>query len=191
MPFSPNDTQDFKFQNTFAPFAQGDGLPLGELLNPQDVEAVFAEKQVAFGGTSRALWTPALTLWAFLRQVLSSDRSCRQAVAHVVLAFSLCRQPQELDTAAYCRARAKLPAEVLEHLTLQVGRELEAVALPSWLWHGRSVSLVDGSTSQLADTAENQKAFPQAKTQKPGLGFPIIRWVVLMSLATAAVQGFA
>ena len=191
MPFSPKAAQDFKVPNTFAPFAQGDGLPLGDLLNARDVEALFAQEQIAFGGTAGSFWTPALTLWAFLRQVLTADGSCRQAVAHVVLAFSLSRQPQELDTGAYCRARAKLSAELLEHLTLQVGRELEAAALPWWLWHGRSVFLVDGSSSQLPDTAPNQKAFPQAKTQKPGVGFPLIRWVVLMSLATAAVQGFA
>ena len=49
----------------------------------------------------------------------------------------------------------------------------------------------DGSTSTLPDTPENQKAFPQQATQKRGLGFPIIRWVVLVGLATAAVQGLA
>ena len=53
------------------------------------------------------------------------------------------------------------------------------------------IKLVDGSSSRLPDTEENQKAFPQPKTQKPGLGFPLIRWVALISLATAAVEGFA
>jgi putative transposase len=34
---------------------------------------------------------------------------------------------------------------------------------------------------------ENQKAFPQLSTQEPGLGFPILRMVVLLSLATAGL----
>jgi hypothetical protein len=51
--------------------------------------------------------------------------------------------------------------------------------------------LVDGSTSTLPDTPENQAAFPQPATQKRGLGFPVIRWVVLLGLATAALQGLA
>src|SRR5262249_35885244 len=58
-------------------------------------------------------------------------------------------------------------------------------------WHGRDVRLVDGSTSRLPDTPENQHAYPQPKTQQPGLGLPMLRWVVLVSLATAGVLGFA
>ena len=54
---------------------------------------------------------------------------------------------------------------------------------------GRHVSLVDGFTASMPDTEENQKAYPQPQTQKPGLGFPLIRLVVLLSLATAACHG--
>src|SRR5262249_44328672 len=131
------------------------------------------------------------TLWAFLRQILSADRSCRQAVCHVVLTFALTRPPDTFDTAAYCRARAKLPTVLLRDLALGVGGQLEEHAPATWLWHGRHAYLVDGSTSRLPDTPENQQAFPQAKTQQPGLGLPILRWVALLSLATAGVQGFA
>lgn len=191
MPFSQTDAHSFQFNHTFAPFAQGDGLPLASLLPAQVAQDLCAEHKVAFGDSPRAFWTPALTLWAFVWQVLSADGSCRQAVAQVVLAFSLTRQPEELDTGSYCRARAKLPAAFLRQLTVQIGSEVEAAAVPAWRWCGRKVSLLDGSTSRLPDTPENQKAFPQPNSQKPGLGFPIIRWVVLVGLATAALQGFA
>ena len=60
-----------------------------------------------------------------------------------------------------------------------------------WLWHGRHVFLVDGATVTLPDTEDNQQAYPQPPSQKPGLGFPIIRMVMLLSLATAALQGLA
>jgi len=191
MPLCPTNVQDFQFSHTFAPFAQGDSLPLPDVLTAEHVEQIVAEEQAAFGTSAKAFWTPALTLWAFLRQVLSADKSCRQAVAQVVMALALTREPADLDTAGYCRARAKLPVQLLQRLTLQVAGGLEAAAPESWLWKGRRVRLVDGSSSRLPDTPDNQQAFPQPKTQKAGLGFPLIRWVVLLSLATAALHGLA
>ena len=37
----------------------------------------------------------------------------------------------------------------------------------------------------MPDTPANQKEYPQLKTQKPGLGFPRLRLVVLLAFATA------
>jgi len=53
------------------------------------------------------------------------------------------------------------------------------------------VRLVDGATMTLADTEENQAAYPQPKSQKTGLGFPICRMVVLLCLATGALLNAA
>jgi hypothetical protein len=39
----------------------------------------------------------------------------------------------------------------------------------------------------MADTPENQKLFPQSERQTPGRGFPILRFVVIFSLATGAI----
>ena len=183
--------QNFNFRNALAPFAQDQDLPLAEVLSEGDVTRIFAEEKVSFGKLAHSFWTPAMTLWAFLWQVLSPDKSCRQVVANVLLSFALSNEPEDIDTGLYCRARAKLPAAVLRRLALHVGHGLERVAPKDWLWKGKHVQLVDGSTSRLPDTEENQKAFPQPKTQKKGLGTPLIRWVILIGLATAAVQGFA
>jgi putative transposase len=181
----------FNYENTFAPFAQGEGLPFPEVLTKEDVARITAEEKVSFGKLRRTTWTPAITMWGFIWQVLGTDKSCRQTVANVMLALALAREPDNLDTGLYCRARAKIPARVFQRLALHVGHGLERVAPEHWLWQGRHVKLIDGSTSALADTAENQKEFPQAKTQKKGLGFPLIRWVALLGLATGAIQGFA
>jgi putative transposase len=186
-----DNRQNFNFRNAFAPFAQDHDLPLAEVLSEADVARIFADEEVSFGKLAHSFWTPALTLWAFLWQVLSPDKSCRQVVANVLMSFALSHDSEDIDTGLYCRARAKLPSAVLRRLALHVGHGLERVALEDWLWKGRRVQLVDGSTSRLPDTEENQKDFPQAKTQKQGLGFPLIRWVALIGLATAAIQGFA
>ncbi len=47
--------------------------------------------------------------------------------------------------------------------------------------------LVDGFTCTLADTKDNQAVYPQPSSQKRGLGFPMIRAVVLLTFATACV----
>src|SRR6266446_4168281 len=172
MSFSQIPPHAFQFQNACAPFLCGDALPLHDSFNPQQVQQRFAEHAVRFGRLASAFWTPALTLWTFLRQVLSADGSCRQAVCHTVLAFALSRPVEAFDTAAYCRARAKLPTALLQDLALDVGHHLEAQVPAAWRWHGRDVRLVDGSTSRLPDTPANQRAYPQRKTQQPGLGLP-------------------
>ena len=43
----------------------------------------------------------------------------------------------------------------------------------------------------MPDTEENQEAFPQQSCQAEGLGFPIARLVVVISLATAMVSGMS
>ncbi len=177
-----------------APFLQGPGLPFADVLTEQQVDEAFSKEGVSFGKSEDSVYTPAVTLWAFLSQVLHSKEqgSCRQAVSRVIaLMAGLGRTPPSPNTGAYCRARAKLPEAVLSRLTLDTGRQLEARAPTEWLWFGRHVKLVDGTTITTADTLENQQAYPQHPSQKPGLGFPLIRMVVVLSLATAALCALA
>ncbi len=181
-----------QFEQALAPFLVDEGLPFAAVLPAAAVEQAFADEGVTFGATPRSVFTPALTLWAFLSQVLHANKSCRAAVLRVtVLLLALERPPCALDTAAYCRARAKLPAVVLRRLAVQLADGLEDAVPEYWRWHGRRVTLVDGTTETLADTPANQQAYPQGPHQKPGLGFPIVRMVVLLSLATAALRGMA
>jgi hypothetical protein len=156
------------------------------------VEQAFVDAHVTFGATTASVFTPALTLWAFLSQVLESDKSCRAAVTRV-LAHRLAAQQAACseDTAAYCRARAKLPTAVLQRLTVAAGEHLEGLVPTSWLWHGKHVTLVDGTTLTMPDTDANQAAYPQLSSQAAGAGFPILRMVVLLSLATACLVGMA
>ena len=56
-----------------------------------------------------------------------------------------------------------------------------------WLWKHRRVYVYDGSSVSMPDTPENQRAYPQPVTQKPGLGFPLARIAAVFSLACGAV----
>jgi putative transposase len=192
MLFSHSRPTTVQFERTFAPFLNDPGLPFANVLSAAEVEQAFVEADVAFGSSKRSVFTPALTLWAFLSQVVQPAKSCSAAVLRIAtLLVALGGSPCALDTAAYCRARAKLPAVVIRKLALQVSRRLEEALPDDWLWQERHVALVDGSTMTMPDTEENQKAFPQPASQKPGLGFPMIRMVLLLSLASAAVTGMA
>jgi putative transposase len=180
------------FEAALAPFLQEDGLPFADVLPAAQVRQACLDTGVDFGTTSRSVYNPAVVLWAFLSQVLGTDKSCRAAALRVlVLVVALERGPCSTDTGLYCRARAKLPVVLLRRLTLQVSDHLEQQVPACWRWKGKEVLLADGTVVTAPDTPENQAVYPQPPTQKPGLGFPLIRLVVLLSLATAMAHGLA
>ena len=182
------------FQACLAAFLQAPGLPFATVLSPEQVAAAFAAEGTSFGDRDDTIYTPSITLWAFLSQMVFLDelRSCAAAVARVmVFLTSLGHRAPSADTGNYCRARQKLPENVLRRLALETGTRLEAQTPAEWLWYGRHVKIADGSTLSMPDTPDNQKAYPQPKTQKPGLGFPILRMMVVISLATAALCDLA
>ena len=147
------------FEQALAPFLVEHGLPFATVLTAETIAQAFAAEGVAFGASKHSVLTPALTLWAFLSQVVHQAKSCHAAVLRVItLLISLERTPCAEDTAAYCRARAKLPTCVLRRLAVDVGRNLERHVPQEWLWQGRHVQLVDGTTLTAPDTEANQAA---------------------------------
>ncbi|MGA2066263.1 MAG: IS4 family transposase [Thermoguttaceae bacterium] len=175
-------------------FLQADDLPFRDVLPAEEIDAAFVAEQACFGEDEDDVYTPALTLWGWLAQVTHAGkaRSCVAAVARITaLCVALGRKAPSPDTGTYCRARAKLPVVVLRRLVYAVGDGLESRVPAEWLWLGRHVKVGDGTTLLTPDTEANQAQWPQARTQKPGVGFPILRMVVLLSLATAALCGLA
>lgn len=187
----------YQFRRILTSFLQHSALPFAQVLPEESIEQTFADAGIHNNSNDRqagsVVYTAAVTLWAFLSQVLHKGemRSCAAAVARVVVLMTALSRDCSDNTGAYCRARAKLPLAVLQRLTYQVADGSEERVPQHWLWKGRHVHLADGTTASAPDTAANQTSFPQSQTQKPGLGFPIIRMVVLMSLSTAMVTGMA
>jgi hypothetical protein len=178
-----------RFTSALKQLTDGDGLAVADLIPEVEIQQAAGAN---FAGDAHAIYTPAVTLWAFLTQCLSRSKSCMSAVARVlVLRTALELPPCSANTGAYCKARAKLPEALLERLTYQVGDLVEDQAPDRWRWQGRRVLLADGFESSMHDTPANQAAYPQPKTQKPGLGFPMIRVVVLLTFATASLVGAA
>jgi hypothetical protein len=174
------------FGTVLRSFGSADGLPFADALSEEDINNACKEEGVDFANGPDDVYTPAVTLWAFLAQCLSASKSCVAAVARVLVlrvsrGLSICAA----GTGAYCKARAKLLESLLQRLTRQLGSGVESQAPDSWRWKNRCVKLADGCEVSMPDTPANQKEYPQSKSQKPGLGFPHMRMVVLLAFATA------
>lgn len=171
------------FKHTFLQTGQSSAF---ELL-PTD----FIQKISATASRRNKVFTPLVTLKAFLLQVLSDDASCKEAVAKV-LAERLDHElpPNSVNTGPYCKARQRLNLTQLVEAVRSVGKRLTRHT-ESWHWKGFHVVMVDGSTALMPDTPDNQHRFPQQSNQKPGLGFPIVRMVALISLTVGAVIDYS
>ena len=195
MPFNGQSRQlPSRFQLVLNAFLQHAGLPFADTLDETAIHKAFDDEGVTFAADDAAVYTPAVTLWAFLSQVLfkGEQRSCLAAVARVIaLRVALCGKPCAGNTGAYCRGRSRLPEYVIRQLAVQVAVDCEEHIDDECLWHGRHVYLADGTTATMPDTPANQAVYPQNPQQAEGLGFPIVRMVVLISLATAMLTSLA
>lgn len=138
------------------------------------------------------LFPPTETLSMFLNQALSADRSCQQAVDESAITRLTQGLPQcSTHTGAYCRARQRLPLAMIRSLVHTTGQQTSARTPSAWHWRGRPVRLIDGTTVPLPDTPANQQAYPQPRSQKPGLGFPLCRLLGLMCLSSGVALNAA
>jgi len=138
-------------------------------------------------------YTRARTFWCCLWQNLNPGTSGREVVRQLQALFRLQNGPEiSEEDGAYCRARARLPlgpfAQAL-HATAQVADQR---ATPLTLLRARPLKVVDGSTlTLLADTPKNRAAYPAIQCQPGQPSFPMMRFVVLLSLASGAIAALA
>jgi hypothetical protein len=180
------------FRQVAAMFLDESDLPFADVLSSADIEQIFARRDALFADDS--IFSTPVVLWGFLGQALRDGKgaACASAVAEITTYMQQTGQSIPCgDTGVYCRARRKLDDEALRDTVIHVASGLRAAAPLKWLWYGRHAKLVDGFTFTMPDTYENQKAFPQSSSQDPGVGFPIARACVVLSLATAAVHDLA
>lgn len=172
------------FKNTFFQF---NDLPFNGLLSDHLIEAINKS-----GNRRDTVFTPLITLRAFLFQVLSPTGSCKEAIAHVLIERigSNCSE-NSMNTGSYCKARSRLSLSHLKETVTSSGEKLHKCASNDWRWKGYRVMLVDGTTMLMPDTSNNQKTYPQQSVQKPGLGFSIVRLVGLLTLATGSCVDYA
>jgi len=172
-----------------ARFARNEGLPFADILTEASIRKVLNEHGVRYRDR---IFGPVTTIWGFMSQVLSEDHSCRDTVLRIIAhraanGITVCSP----NTASYCNARSRIPTSVLSTLARRAAKELQTSVADRWKWNGRSVFILDGSSVSMPDTPENQAIYPQPPQQAAGLGFPLARIAVLLSLATGACHDLA
>ena len=174
-----------QFQFLRHQFLQDGDLPFCNTLSEQTVVEALEAIETCF---LDRIYSPLVTLWVFLGQVLSQDHSCRAAVARLI-SHRISRKEHACSaaTGAYCLARKRLPEKFFSDVARRTGRALDTKAKEKWLWKGRRVLAYDGSTVSMPDTPENQEAYPQPPQQKAGVGFPLARIAAFFSLSCGAV----
>jgi len=194
---------------------QDSTLPLSDVVDDEVFHEAFDLFDVEFSCDEDAVYTPALVLWALVSQALFKDeqRSCNAAVTRIAAWWAAQgRVVDDTNSGAYCRARKKIPDELVAHLTRTIAERAECSSelaeplddeqavetlTPRAIAEVKSepiagrVLMVDGFTVDAADTPENQEEYPQNPSQADGLGFPILRCVSLISMATGMLVDLA
>ncbi len=149
-------------------------------------------QQEAGAHSRNRCWNLRLVFWTFLWQVAQAGASCREAIRQAQALCQFSTHPPPADAASpYCQARGALPLDRLEQIHRAILADSEAALTPQDLWCGHRVSVVDASCVTAPDTPANQKCFPQQSVQKPGCGFPIIRVIAVLSLASGLISAWA
>ena len=164
-------------------------LPFHDILPEDMIQQILEEEKIKY---RKRLYDPIITIWTFIRQVLDSDKSCKNAVSGT-LSFLSDRVSDNVEklpsdnTGAYCKARKRLSQSLIIRLFRRTGKTIHQKASDGFLWCNRHVFLVDGSTFSMYDTPENQQEYPQAKNQHEYHGFPVARILGIFCLATGAL----
>lgn len=169
-------------------------LPFSELLSEDSIRKKLCQLQISF---SESVYTPMVTLWMFLFQVLSSDHSCKDAVARLV-AFRAAKGLGSCSakTGAYCHARKRLSEELISGLVVDTGRALSqkahaGIAENKSVFGTRPVKVVDGTTMTMADTPANIDYFGKSTNQHGESGWPLVRMTAMFCLISGAIVGTA
>ena len=165
-------------------------LCFASLISKETIELAFGEATSILD--SARVFNTSVTLWVFLSQVMSIHHGCVSAVAKLITyRIAKGERPCSAKTGAYCIARDKLDESAMHRLVTSCGQSVEAKSPDHWLWLGHRVITADGTTVTMADTLDNQAAYPQLSSQEPGCGHPIVRVVVLFALSTGVVLDMA
>ena len=154
----------------------------GRFLSPRALQPPAEGKR-----RRRRIFYPQRVFWCFVWQVLQPRTSCRAVVRQVQAYCETQRIVIDESSSAYCQARSRLP---LSCLRLALSDSAAAAArrsdqgVPGWK---RRITVVDGTTVQMPDTAANRKRYPYAAGQRRGCGFPILKALALYSMASGAI----
>lgn len=140
-------------------------------------------------GSRERLYSLRLTFQCFVWQMLKPGTSCREVVRAVQGLFQSQGWGRVDERASpYIQARQRLPEDRLVQALAITAQVANCRVGTQGCIHGRPVKVADSSTAQLSDTPENQALYPQPSSQKPGCGFPLLKFLPVFSLSSGAIS---
>ena len=179
-----------KFAEKIALLKQKSFKQIGEVFEKFIPRTLLSPEQ--YGAMSRRrIFSKENTFWAFFSQVLDADGGCKEVIRKLQSYASIkgVNIPSS-STASYCTARKKLDEQMLSEVFEHTADRLEKIPAAGLL-NNRRVIVVDGTGVSMPDTPENQEAWPQWSSQKPGCGFPTARICACFSLESGALLSYA
>jgi IS4 transposase len=169
----------------FKKLSKKSGAELTDLIPTQVIDSTVAKLNLKF---RHRIFTPFLTLFAFLSQIFNDDPSCKRAVLEVNLHLSRMKKTLcSFGTSSLCKAKAKLPIELFQVLFRSLNSEIEKNSQETWNWkHGRAF-VVDGTGFSMLDTPSNRSYFNIHNAQRSDIGFPVGRLLAVFSLSHAGI----
>ena len=147
----------------------------GEVAHVLDHDAILAVcRAVGYRFRQRVL-DPVTTIHLFVIQILHGNFAIARLKDFTDAVFS---------EAAYCKARCRLPLQVLQALLQRVAAAWQPTMNEYGRWHGHRTFHVDGSGFSMPDTPELQQHFGQPGGQQPGCGFPVAHILTLFHAGT-------
>jgi len=172
------------------------GSTFKELLPVQVVEDLIGACDRRF--YSR-LYTPLIVLWCFIFQRLNADHTLDAVVSHIASGKvddldlregpAVSARMRSQSTAAYSKARKRMPLEVLQGAAEHLAQAAEKIQEAATLWHGHLVALLDGTTIALWPEGDLAEHYGQASNQHGLAYWVLMRVVGAFSLRTAALLG--
>ena len=149
---------------------------LQELLSDREIELICCR----LGHTWRdRIFTPAVTVRSMVHRALNPDKSIRAVVTDLAVADD--RLKQVPADASWCEARSRLPELIWTELLQSSVKRLDGLTSGQFLYKGRQVFLIDGSTLSMPDTPELVEHFGYSGCKHGLSRFPLgrITFIVL------------
>ena len=121
---------------------------------------------------------PIVTIQIFFLQVLHGNTAIEHLTHLTKMTFS---------ASTYCQARMRIKLEVFQLLLERCGAQLQQDTCDAARWLGHRVFHMDGSSFSMPDTPELQAYFGQPGSQRPGCGFPVAHWLVMLHAGTGMI----
>lgn len=146
----------------------------------------------------RRLFPPLVVLWGFIYQRLQADHTCDGFVSYLTSGVAphlyrraAGRRLMSENTAAYCKARQRLPLPVAYGALRQTAQAISVAMGANGLWCGRRVALLDGTTVRLTAEAGLVLHYGLPTGQHGASHWPRLRTVGAFDLYSGALCAVA